>query len=144
VPYLDADGYKARFGDEELPQVTASSPSITLDQAIADASSIVDSYLVMIPNRTFAVPLATTPKRVAELTADLARYEIHSRKVTHEIKRRRDQAIAWLEALVKGLVAIPELLPDADAPPTEISGAVFERECEPVFTCCNLREYVGR
>lgn len=144
MPYLDEDGYSARFGSEELPQVEAGSPGITIDQAIADASSIVDSYLAVIPNRTFAIPLVgATPPRIAELVADLARYEIHSRKVTHEIKRRREQAIEWLQALAKGLVAIPELLPDAGAVPTTGLGAVHVAD-EPIFTRCTLREYVGR
>ena len=145
MPYLDAAGYTARFGSEELPQVVSSSPGATIDQAIEDASSIIDGYLAAVPGRTYAVPIAgTIPKRIAELCADLARYEIHARKVTFEIKRRREQAIAWLEAMVKGLVVIPELLPDAGAVPVEISGAMTATGCPQVFTCDVIKDYVGR
>lgn len=144
MPYLTEDGYKARFGAEELEQVLATDETITLAAAIADAESIVNGYLAAVPDRVFAVPLASSvPSRIEELTADLARYEIHAKKVTHEIKRRRDQAIAFLENLVKGLVAIPELLPGGGAVPELISGITVDA-ADRVFTACNLRGYVGR
>lgn len=144
MPYLTEDGYKARFGAEELEQVLATDETITLAAAIADAESIVNGYLAAVPDRVFVVPLASTvPARIEELTADLARYEIHAKKVTHEIKRRRDQAIAFLENLVKGLVAIPELLPDGGAVPEPISGITIDA-ADRVFTACSLRGFVGR
>lgn len=139
MPYLTEDGYKERFGAEELEQVLASDDTVTLDRAIADAESIVDSYLAAVPGRVFVVPLAgTIPRRIAELTADLARYEIHAKKVTHEQKRRRNEAIAFLENLVKGLVAIPDLLPEGATGTMELIAE------ERVFDACSLRGYVGR
>lgn len=144
MPYLTEDGYKERFGADELEQVLATDETVTLAAAIADAESIVNGYLAAVPDRVFAVPLASTvPSRIVELTADLARYEIHAKKVTHEIKRRRDQAIAFLENLVKGLVAIPELLPDGGAVPEPISGMTVDA-ADRVFTACSLRGFVGR
>ncbi len=144
MPYLDKAGYEKRFGAEELEQVLATDESLDLTVAIADAESIVNGYLAAVPDRVFAVPLASTvPSRITELTADLARYELHAKKVTHEIKRRREQAIAFLENLVKGLVAIPELLPDGGAVPEPISGITVDAEPR-VFDTCSLRSYVGR
>lgn len=143
MPYLTEDGYKERFGAEELEQVLATDASITLERAIADAESIVNGYLAAVPDRVFAVPLAgTVPSRIEELTADLARYEIHAKKVTHEIKRRRNEAIRFLQDLVKGLVAVPELLPDGGAVPEPISGMTVDA-ADRVFTACSLRGYVG-
>lgn len=140
MAYLDQPGYEARFGTAEAAQVIESAEGATLAMAIADAESIVDSYLVAIPNRTFAVPLqGTTPPRIVEITADLARYEIHAKKVTYEIKRRRNQAIAFLENLVKGLQAIPEL-----APVLPVEGGMDVTAEPRVFTSCTLRGYVGR
>lgn len=139
MPYLTEDGYKERFGAEELEQVLASDDTITLARAIADAESIVDGYLAAVPGRVFAVPLAgTVPRRIEELTADLARYEIHAKKVTHEQKRRRNEAIAFLENLVKGLVAIVDLIPEG---PT--AGTIEVIAEERVFSSCSLRGYVG-
>ena len=43
-----------------------------------------------------SMPSGTIPVRIAEVTADLLRYEIHAKKVTHEIKRRRNEAILAL------------------------------------------------
>ena len=139
MPYLTEDGYKERFGAEELEQVLASDDTITLARAIADAESIVDGYLAAVPGRVFAVPLSgTAPRRIEELTADLARYEIHAKKVTHEQKRRRNEAIAFLENLVKGLVAIVDLIPEG---PT--AGTLEVIAEERVFSSCSLRGYVG-
>lgn len=145
MAYLDQSGYEARFGAEELAQVLATDATITLARAIADAESIVNGYLAAVPDRVYTVPLPTAvavPSRIEELTADLARYEIHAKKVTHEIKRRRNQAIEFLEAMVQGLVAIPELLPDAGAAPAPPGGMTMLSE-ERVFTACTLRGYVG-
>lgn len=144
MPYLTPAQYNARFGEEELAELALSMPGQTVADAIADAESIVDGYLAAVPGRTFVVPLAlpAVPRRITELTADLARYELHAKKVTHEIKRRRDQAIAFLEGMVKGLVAIPELLPMAGQP-EEIIGGLTADGCERVFTCETLRGYVG-
>lgn len=143
MPYLTQEQYIARFGQEELDQVLATDDTLDLEAAIADAEAIVNGYLVMVPDRAFAVPLpGSVPSRIVELTADLTRYEIHAKKVTHEIKRRRNEAIEFLADMVKGLVGIPELLPGGGA--VEVSGgAAAIAEC-PVFTSCSLRGYVGR
>lgn len=145
MPYLTRTDYEERFGAEELEQVLATDESIKLERAIADAESIVNGYLAAVPGRVFAVPLliAPTPSRVVEITADLARYEIHAKKVTHEIKRRRNEAMRFLENLVKGAVGIPELLPDGGAVPPVIGGMDVHAE-ERVFTACSLRGFVGR
>lgn len=144
MAYLTEDGYKERFGADELDQVLSTDATLTLARAIADAESIVNGYLAAVPNRVFVVPLpGAVPSRIEELTADLARYEIHAKKVTHEIKRRRNEAIAFLENLVKGLTAIPELLPDGGAVPPLTSG--MDVSAAPrVFDACSLRGYVGR
>lgn len=144
MPYLTEDGYTERFGEKELEEVLATDDSLTLAAAIADAESIVNGYLAAVPDRTFVVPLAiAVPARIQELTADLARYEIHAKKATHEIKRRRNEAVRFLENLVKGLVAIPELLPGGGAVPEPTSGLTVDAQ-ERVFTAGNLRGYVGR
>lgn len=144
MAYLDQAGYEARFGAEELEQVLATDETLTLEAAIADAESIVNGYLAAVPDRVFTVPLAgAIPSRISELTADLARYEIHAKKVTEEIKARREYAIAFLENLVKGLVAIPELLPDGGQP-APIVGAMTVDAAPRIFDHCSLRNYVGR
>ena len=142
MPYLDQDGYERRFGAEELEQVLSTDPTLTFAQAETDASSLVDSYLVAVPDRAFTVPLAVVPARIEEIVADLTRYELHTKKATFEIRRRRDQAIAFLESMVKGLVAIPELVPGAGAVVETIGGMTVFAE-ERVFTTDTLRGYLG-
>lgn len=143
MAYLTREQYEQRFSKDELEQVLQTGEGITLEAAIADAESIVNGYLAAVPNRVYSVPLAGgVPVRITELTADLARYEIHFKKVTHEIKRRRNEAIAFLENMVKGLVAIPELQPGGGEV-VESAGAVAIAEPR-VFTGCSLRGYLGR
>lgn len=143
MAYLTEADYIARFGADELAQVLATDASLTLAAATADAESIVNGYLAAVSDRTYAVPLATVPARIVELTADLTRYELHAKKATEEISKRRDQAIAFLEAMVAGTVSIPELTPGAGAVPEVISGLDLQAECR-VFSACSLRGYVGR
>lgn len=138
MAYLQEADYTARFGSDELEQVLASGDGTTLAAAIADAEAIVDGYLAAIPNRTFAVPLqGTPPPRIVEITADLARYEIHVKKVTHEIKRRRNQAIDFLEKMARGIVAIPGLID-----PNFAGGIDLTSEAR-VFDAATLAGYVG-
>jgi phage gp36-like protein len=143
MSYLTEDGYTARFGSEELEQVLASAPDATLAQAIADAQSIVDGYLAAVPDRVFTVPLVTTPARIAEITADLTRYELHAKKATFEQRRRRDQAIAFLEGMVAGKLAIPELLPEGGAVPIALDAGMDVTAEARVFTTDTLRGYLG-
>lgn len=143
MAYFTRDQYIERFGSNELNEVLSSETGTTLEAAIADAESIVNGYLAAVPRRAYVVPLAgAIPVRVTEITADLARYEVHAKQVTFEIKRRRAQAIKFLEDLVKGLVAIPELLPP-DPLPVNQGGIAIVTE-ERVFTACTLSGYVGR
>lgn len=142
MPYLSETAYRERFGAEELEHALATDAALSFDRAAADAQAIVDSYLAAVSDRAYAVPLVgTTPPRILEITADLARYELHSKKVTHEMKRRRNEAIAFLEALVAGTVAVPELLRDGGAVAATSGLEVF---AEPrVFTTDSLRGYLG-
>lgn len=143
MAYLGQAAYEARFGAAELGQVLQQDDERTFDVAVADAEAIVNGYLAAVPNRTFAVPLTgTVPPRIVEITADLARYELFVQKATHEIKRRRAQAIEFLENMVKGLVAVPELLPEAGAVP--VAGGAEAFAAERVFDACSLSGYVGR
>lgn len=144
MPYLTEDDYKGRFGAEELEQLLAADPLLTFARALSDAQSVVDGYLVAVPGRTFAVPVAApVPPRLVELTADLVRYELHTKKATFEIRRRRDQAIEFLQDMVAGKAAIPELTPGAGAVLT-LAGGMDVTTSARVFTADGLNGYVGR
>ena len=138
MDYIKQADYEARFGADELAEVLATDTSVTFAAALADAQAIVDSYLVVMPGRSFAVPLDDTmPARIKEIVADLTRYELHAKKPTEEITERRKQAIEFLTALAKGELGLPELMDDMDAGGMTLTGA------RPVFTARNLRSYVG-
>lgn len=104
-----------RFGAEEIAQVLGlggASPNLTHPKLLAacqDASALADSYLV----RVHSLPLPSTPKALIAATADIARYRLHDDQVreggedgktTHRL--RYEDAMAWLEAIASGKVAL--------------------------------------
>lgn len=139
--YITEADYTARFGTDELEQVMQSGTAIAFDKHVDDASAIVDSYLAAMKDRAFVIPLVLIPKRIIEVTADLTRYEIHAKQPTKEITERRKQAMAFLTLLVKGSVALPELL--APLPDPFASGSISVDADERVFTSDSLRGYAG-
>lgn len=85
-------------------------------QSIEDASAEIDGYLA----RRFAVPLVGEPPAlVRKLAADIAVYNVFSRKgfaLAKEaedaiVAKRYDDAIAYLRMVAEGKAEIPDLLP---------------------------------
>lgn len=140
MPYLAEADYHARFGQEELTQLLSNGTGLTFAAAEADAASIIDSYLVSIPGRSFALPVTPTPPRVTELAADLTRYELYGVAPTEEVQARRDAALEYLELVASGDLLLPGLpVPD---PAMDRSGIAVSAEPR-VFDSCTLRGFLG-
>lgn len=143
MPYLDETGYSERFTPRELQQLTQTGGGIKLEQAIADASETVDSYLAAIPGRSFTLPLTVPPAKIVGVTADIARYELWAQRASEEVQRRYEQAISYLKDLVAGRAS----LIIGDETPIDDGGDPLQRvgwrRNRRVFTDCSLGEFVG-
>lgn len=143
MAYLDETGYTERFTPRELQQLTQTGGGIKLEQAIADASETVDSYLAAIPGRAFTLPLAVPPAKIVGVTADIARYELWAQRASEEVQRRYEQAINYLKDLVAGrasLIVGDETPVDDGGDPMQRVGWRRNRR---VFTDCSLGDFTG-
>lgn len=116
MPYLTEENYSARYGSRELEQLkqTGGPGGLSVDAAFADASETVDSYLAAIKGRAFSIPLSVPPARIVGVTADIARHELWAQRASEEVRRRYEDAIAYLKDLVRGDAVLNV---DAETPP---------------------------
>jgi phage gp36-like protein len=109
MAYSDHAGVqKAVGGAEKLLQLTdlentGSVDAAVLDAAIASADAWIDSYA----QRRHAVPFATVPLRIAELSAKEAGYILMTDRgmVPEWAQAQHEERERWLENLAKGLVS---------------------------------------
>lgn len=94
---------------------TLSDPTIqaTLDDQLADATALIDSYLV----QRYTVPLATVPTVIEAACTTIALYTLYLRRETVPESRRTayEDTIRWLEAVAAGRVALPSATAAATA-----------------------------
>lgn len=88
----------------------------TLARAIADADATIDAYL----QGRYSVPLANTPDKIRQVSADVAIFNLFSRKDDATPESRRDRyrdAIRFLDQVAAGAVSL-----GADSPAAETTG----------------------
>jgi phage gp36-like protein len=136
MAYLTDTEYLNRYGNAETIRLTDENRSGAVDtqkleNAIADASDIADSYL----GKRYVVPVLSPPALLKHVVAALAREILHTSRpieaVTNEANRARHQ----LELISKGTIVLP--VPENATPPTEtgsFSSASSGDGTAPVFT----------
>lgn len=130
MPYVTQQQLVDRFGEEELIQLTdrANAGSIdaaVLNQAINDAGAEIDGYLA----GRYQLPLATVPPIIALYCGDIARYLLYDDHSTEEVRKRYDDAIAFLKLVAKGTVRLGADEPAATGgAQMETGGRVFGRD----------------
>lgn len=120
-----------RFGLDEMIQLTDRGnlgvvDATVLGQALADANTEIDSYLLSVAN----LPLVTVPARLIKIAADIARYELYGARCTDQVRARYTDAIAFLKLLAAGTVSLGL---DATNNPVVQAGGVGMNAKQPVF-----------
>ncbi len=122
--YASAQNLVDRFGDE-IVQLTDRDGLGVVDQAraeqaLADASATIDSYL----RPRYRLPLASVPTRLVNLACDIARFLLQhggQRIPTEQAEKAHDRAISFLKDVSKGVADLG--LDAAGAPAPESVGA---------------------
>lgn len=114
--YASLSDLERRFGSEELAQLSDRSapPSgeidpTVVDEAIATASSEIDSYIQLVYPR----PLTAIPPRLVNLCCDIARYYLYTHAAPEIVVERYRAAIAFLRLVAAGAATLG--LPDPSA-----------------------------
>lgn len=109
--YATLDDMRARYGDDELIQISdldGAADAIDagrVESAIAVAGDQVGSYL----RKRYALPLTAVPVSIVEATCVLARHWLASNgrtMPTEQMNRERDAQLRWLRDLASGLVTL--------------------------------------
>src|SRR3970040_397704 len=114
-----------RFGAVELAQLTDRTAGTTIDaavvgKALADADDTINGYLAV----RYALPLASAPKILARLAADIARYALFEDRATEIVAQRYKDAIAYLEDVARGRVSLG--LDAANQEPVQAGGPAVD------------------
>lgn len=117
MAYATVQDMIGRFGETEmlrlssvdgvLPETVQAAP---VEQAIADADGIIDSYL----RKRYRVPLAPVPRAIVNASCVLARYELSvggDREPADQVKAGRRDIVAWLTQLANGVATLEDVAP---------------------------------
>ena len=126
--YCTPADLEARFGLAELfqlaPGAAGAPDAVRVQRACDDAGDLVDGYLR--PRHT--LPLSTVPRILVQLSAAIARYDLHlggDRQPTDQVVKARDQALAFLRDVASGKADLG-LGPDATDPAEDAGGVILQ------------------
>ena len=126
MTYTTRTALEETFGADDIADLEYGRPN-ALDQAIAKADALIDSY---VGNR-YSLPLAEIPPVLAEMALDLVRYNL-DKSPDEIIKDRNDKAIKYLERVSAGKASlgIPQASEPVSLDTAEIQsgGNVFHRD----------------
>ena len=132
MAYCTRDNLVQRFGEREIDDLldrdnNDSDDTDTLTQTIADADSLIDSYV----SAKYQTPLSPVPQIITYISCDITRFMLWDDNAPEEVRKRYDDAIARLKDIAKGMMKLPATALISIANP---SGGVDYYEEERVFT----------
>lgn len=138
MTYATLDDLIERAGEVEIRQIADRDRDGTPDpeviaSALKAARNRIDGYVGV----KYDLPLPSVPDLLNTWSVSIARYVLHRNKAPDHVKDDYDDAIASLEQLAKGLIALP--VGAGETPPAEITGAVMAEHPPQVFTAQKLR-----
>ncbi|MGB0218347.1 MAG: gp436 family protein [Sinimarinibacterium flocculans] len=119
--YASQDDLVARFSEQELIQLTdrdneGAIDTDVVDRALADADELINSYL----SQRYPLPLPSTPAVLTSRASDIARFRLYDDAPTEEVRKRYEEAIAWLRDVVAGKAGLG--FPDSSQQPATVGG----------------------
>jgi len=109
VTYATQQDLIDRFGETEIEQLTdrAEPPAGAIDatvvgKALVDADDAINGYL----GARYTVPLASPPLILKRIACDVARYYLYEDRVTEAVRKRYEDAVAYLKDAASGKVTL--------------------------------------
>jgi phage gp36-like protein len=124
--YCTPQDLQDRYGLAELFQLAPGAgglpDTVRVQRACDDAGDMIDGYL----RPRLTLPLSAVPRLLVRLSGAIARYDLHlggDRQPTDQVKRERDDAIAFLRDVANGKADLG--LDAGGAEPAEDAGGVI-------------------
>lgn len=142
MAYSTLSDIRQRIGERELIELTDDDGSGLVDEdvaasAIADADEEIDSYV----GSRYAVPITPVPGILRKFSADIAIYNLHSRRddsIPEIRKARYENAVKFLTAVASGKISLGQYDPGGSPPD---SGASCTAPPERVMTHGKLSRF---
>jgi phage gp36-like protein len=112
TPYVTVEVLRATFGASDIDKPLAAT-DIDVAQLLANVNAEVDGYV------SGAVTLPPTDAAIAMVrgaAADIARYRLYRRAADEDIRKRFDDAIAFLTRIATRKVPLPAAPPEPGEP----------------------------
>ena len=130
------------FGNSEIVELTnlenpaaVAINSVPLDQALGDASSLINGYLAS----NYVLPLPDPyPTILTGICCDIVRYKLDKNRQREDVRQRYEDAISFLKDVAKGLVSLG--VATADQPAVDVGGVAYKSPGR-VFTTDNFRGF---
>lgn len=123
MAYATAQDMIDRFTARTLAEITTDAGDVpdtaALDRALGDASNLIDGYL----QARYTLPLASPPAQLKLHACNIAHYQLLATRPLgdiEDVRKRYDDAIAYLTAVSKGAISLG--LSEDQAPATEHGG----------------------
>lgn len=118
----------ARYGEPEIIQASdrddppsGAIDSASVDRALDDASSEIDSYLAT----RYTVPVASPPNVLKAAELVVARYRLHDDRATDRIRDDYKSIISWLRDVSTGKASLPGVADASAGATTDPGGGNF-------------------
>ena len=123
MPYASKDDLIARFGADELLQITdRTQMGVIDDTAILQAQEDGDGEINMYLRQQVQLPLLIIPPNLVRLACDIYRYYLYGNLVPDYAQKRYDSAVATLKLIGAGKL---DLDSDHDQAPTPVPQVHF-------------------
>lgn len=108
--YADRSDMVLRFSEYEIANLENTLNGVeSIDSAIQDASDIADGYVGV----KYPIPLPEVPKNLKIIICDIARYFLWKNEASEEIRKRYEDAIAFLKRVADGKAILTIKITDA-------------------------------
>lgn len=112
MPYITPSDLTQAFPDDALIAARIADDDQAVARAIADAESVIDSYVAA----QCGLPLTSVPRILVVLACDLARYRLYDQAPHDVVSKRRDEAVATLRDIARGVIKLPDASGGQPAP----------------------------
>ena len=108
--YATEENLVARFGNEieQLKQMLPSQSAI--DDAIQDATEEINGHI----GGRYSLPLPNVPSNLRRMACDIARYRLYFQQPTEEVRKRYEDAIAFLKRVADNKAHLQIQLPETN------------------------------
>ena len=100
----------ARFGDEIENLKTMLPSQSSVQDAIQDATEEINGYI----GGRYALPLPNVPSNLERMACDIARYRLYFQQPTEEVRKRYEDAIAFLKRVADNKAHLQIQLPETN------------------------------